>query len=663
MKEKGLFLVVEGSDGSGKTTQFNLIKERLKAIGYEVEVFEFPRYNEPSSYFVKQYLNGAYGKASEVSPYTASLFYAMDRFEAAPLIKSALEQGKIVLADRFTGSNMAHQGGKFSTEAEKRGFFIWADGLEYSLLNIPRPDLNLFLRVPAETSYDLISNRPDKRTYTAAKHDVHEADMNHLKESVATYDLLCKLFPKDFAAIDCTSSGQLMSIPQINDLIWSRIKPLLPKSPAHKPTGGVVSINAITPVNQPEPEAKDSTSEINLNINNISFLAVLDLATHSRLDVIKNFNDKSLKSSFYSLPGLNKKLLDRYKDELRLIQDMGFEVKQKLTTYVESLEKSQQRSAYTRVNRALKMLKPLASICNINLSGEVKSVKAVAETLYTSNLQEARWLAKQLQLSQTVKSEVKRDSVSHRQTKPISIKTLIKEISFNRIGSFGDDVRLITASPKNEFSALSALIFPYTDLSQVDIETELNGISYEKKYQLLQDLLRTADRRFLNKIVYEWDVLADSISMEQLLGKGILNNVLSQPATPRYGFKVPTIVEQAGSDDLFMRCFDISLELFHTFQTEGADEFAAYTVLAGHKRRWQFNISADALFDTRIDEQPEKTYSSLINSMRRQASEVHPIVYSALMFNKSIQDAETKKKTDSTSTATHRKAKRNKNRS
>jgi len=166
----GTFIALEGSDGSGKGTQFKLLAERLKAVGYDVETFDFPRYDQPSSHFVKQYLNGDYGPASDISPYSASLFYALDRFEAAPLIRKSLQAGKVVLSNRYVGSNMAHQGAKFTNEAEQRGFFIWADSLEYQLLGIPRPALNLFLRLPAEVSQKLIIQRAEQNS---AKLDQH----------------------------------------------------------------------------------------------------------------------------------------------------------------------------------------------------------------------------------------------------------------------------------------------------------------------------------------------------------------------------------------------------------------------------------------------------------------------------------------------------------
>src|SRR5574337_1626658 len=140
-----MFIVLEGSDGSGKTTQFYLLQERLKAAGYEVETFDFPRYNEPSSHFIKRYLNGDYGPASEISPYSASLFFALDRYECAPHIRQYLANGKIVLANRYAGSNMAHQGAKFTSTAQQRGYFVWADSSEFDLLPIPRPNINFYL--------------------------------------------------------------------------------------------------------------------------------------------------------------------------------------------------------------------------------------------------------------------------------------------------------------------------------------------------------------------------------------------------------------------------------------------------------------------------------------------------------------------------------------
>ena len=254
--ERGTFLVIEGTDGSGKGTQFDLLARRLAEAGHDVATFDFPQYGQESSYFVKQYLNGAYGTAEQVGPYTGSLFYALDRYSARAAINQALEAGKIVLCNRFSGSNMAHQGTKFIHAEERRGYFIWLDNLEFQMLGIPRPDRSFVLRVPAETAQGLVDQK-EERSYTDKKRDIHEADLEHLKKSVEVYDDLCSLFPKDFTRIDCVRSGQLMTIPQIHDLIWANVQPLLPKVPDGKvgsmqpasvaaPSGGTQSVESVT---------------------------------------------------------------------------------------------------------------------------------------------------------------------------------------------------------------------------------------------------------------------------------------------------------------------------------------------------------------------------------------------------------------------------------
>ncbi len=308
----GLFIVIEGADGSGKSTQFKLTVERLRAVGHDVQIFKFPQYDEPSSFFIKAYLNGDYGPAGEISPYTASLFYALDRYHASSKIKAALKKGKVVVADRYVGSNMAHQGSKFTALAQQRGFFIWEDSLEYELLGIPRPDINLYLRVPLEVSAKLMGSR-SKRDYTSQQLDQHEADPRHLQKTIATYDLLCKLFPKDFKEVDCLESGQLLGIIEINDLIWQTIKPLLPE-PKRRGKGAVINLGQSasspatkTSVKQSKPSSKHLTDDKN-KVNQIFDLQKQMLAQASS---IKGVNQQQLKSAI----NLTTPLRD-YKNEI-----------------------------------------------------------------------------------------------------------------------------------------------------------------------------------------------------------------------------------------------------------------------------------------------------------------------------------------------------------
>jgi hypothetical protein len=122
---------------------------------------------------------------------------------------------------------MAHQGTKFDHTEELKGYFLWMDAIEFQMLRLPRPDLSLILRVPADVAYKLIGDKAP-RSYTDEPRDLHENDLKHLTKSVEVYDHLCQLFPKDFKQVDCVRGGQLLSVEIIHNLIWETVRPMLP---------------------------------------------------------------------------------------------------------------------------------------------------------------------------------------------------------------------------------------------------------------------------------------------------------------------------------------------------------------------------------------------------------------------------------------------------
>lgn len=226
-RNAGIFIVIEGVDGSGKSTQYKKLREHLEANGYEVVSMHFPRYKKESSYFVKEYLQGNYGKADDVSPYTSSLFYALDRYQAIEEISKAIHEGKIVLCDRYVGSNMAHQGTKFIKEEERRGYFLWLDNLEFEILGVPRPDLNIVLNTPLDVIKQRLATKEQSSAYLNVKQDIHELDNNHIARSLNIYQDLCNLFPKDYQQIDSQRNNQLLSIDEIHKIIWEKVTPML----------------------------------------------------------------------------------------------------------------------------------------------------------------------------------------------------------------------------------------------------------------------------------------------------------------------------------------------------------------------------------------------------------------------------------------------------
>jgi dTMP kinase len=219
MSTKGKFLVIDGTDGSGKQTQAKLLVERLRTAGRAVETISFPQYGKRSCGPVEEYLAGKYGQASEVPPRVASLFYAIDRYDAGHQIRAWLEAGAVVVADRFVSSNMAHQGGKISSPAERTAFLQWEEEMEYGLLNLPRPDLTVILHVPTAISQKLLKQRD-------AVQDIHQRDIRHLQDAEAAYLEIARTFPQ-YRLIECVKDDELMTREQIHELLWQQIQDLL----------------------------------------------------------------------------------------------------------------------------------------------------------------------------------------------------------------------------------------------------------------------------------------------------------------------------------------------------------------------------------------------------------------------------------------------------
>jgi dTMP kinase len=216
---KGKFIVIDGTDGSGKTVQTKMLADRLRAAGFAVELADFPQYGQKSAGLVEEYLNGKYGLADEVGPYRASIFYACDRYDASFKIRKWLDEGKIVISNRYVTANMGHQGGKIHEMLELKNYFDWLYKLEYELFGIPKPDLNIILHVQAEIAQKLVDNKDSREYVNGAKRDLHEADLDHLKNAENVYMEIARSFP-DFKLIECVSDHQMLPREVISDMVW-----------------------------------------------------------------------------------------------------------------------------------------------------------------------------------------------------------------------------------------------------------------------------------------------------------------------------------------------------------------------------------------------------------------------------------------------------------
>jgi dTMP kinase len=227
MSRRGKLIALEGIDGSGKRTQLDLLAGELDARGLATFRISFPRYESSFGKLVARYLNGEFGSLETVDPHLSALLYAGDRLEAKAEIQAELAAGKIVLADRYVGSNLAHQSGRLPPE-QREEFFVWLKNLEYLLYGLPVEDLIIYLRVPAIEAHRLVGMK-EARAYTSLQRDIQEADVSHLKQTSLIYDWLAT--GNNWACIDCTNpvSGALRTPEEIHrmvvEVVESRVFP------------------------------------------------------------------------------------------------------------------------------------------------------------------------------------------------------------------------------------------------------------------------------------------------------------------------------------------------------------------------------------------------------------------------------------------------------
>ena len=219
---KGKLITIEAGDGSGKATQTRALMEHLLKDGYQVIKVEYPDYKSDSSALVKMYLGGEFGEhAEDVDAYGASTFFAVDRYASFHLNwKQAYEEGAIILADRYTTSNMVHQAVKLTDPTEREEFLTWLWDFEFGKLKLPVPDVVVYLDMDPEVSDRLINERAAHNA--ERKKDIHERDTNYLHRCHAAYSWVADKY--GWERVVCSENGQPRSIEEIHEDVYSAVR-------------------------------------------------------------------------------------------------------------------------------------------------------------------------------------------------------------------------------------------------------------------------------------------------------------------------------------------------------------------------------------------------------------------------------------------------------
>ncbi|HLC20447.1 MAG TPA: dTMP kinase [Candidatus Nanoarchaeia archaeon] len=219
----GKLIVFEGLDGSGKATQTKLLVQKMKSVSKQVTTIDFPQYGSWGAVFVEKYLNGELGTLDEITPQQASLFYALDRFAARKKLLQWLEQGKIIVANRYVAANQAYQGSKVSEE-KRAEFLEWLDKLEHEILQLPRPTITIYLRMPLEVSTSLIEKRRQRDYIKDGNKDLHEKSESLLQNAWKVYEQLAK--KSNWITVDCVDNV-LKSKEVIHEMVLEKVKQFL----------------------------------------------------------------------------------------------------------------------------------------------------------------------------------------------------------------------------------------------------------------------------------------------------------------------------------------------------------------------------------------------------------------------------------------------------
>ncbi|MEK7140224.1 MAG: hypothetical protein AAB815_00405 [Patescibacteria group bacterium] len=227
--KRGKLIVLDGTDGSGKATQVDLLRKRLMKEGHKVKLLDFPEYyNNFFGKFIGHCLSEQYYNWINIHPKIASIAYAADRWESSEKIRDWLKKGYIVLSNRYVSANQIHQGGKIENAKKREAFIKWLNEMEYEVFKIPRPDAIFYLNVPMKIILELIKERQRKtfREYVGKRKDIVEGNIPYLSNSNKTALWLSKT-QKGWIKIECAPGGVIDTRENVHEKIYAQVRKII----------------------------------------------------------------------------------------------------------------------------------------------------------------------------------------------------------------------------------------------------------------------------------------------------------------------------------------------------------------------------------------------------------------------------------------------------
>jgi len=740
MHNNGLLIALEDISEKYAAVQIKLLTERLKNSGYEVSVYNFPRYQEESSFFVRQLESGKY-HIEDFNPYIPPLLGSFDFFDAKNEIINDLNQNKIVICNKYIAHNIAKNSKPFTEESNRITYLEWMNSLNFEMLNIPNADMTVVLST---------------------------SNINEESYILETYKVLSTDEQNSLLIVNCLNNNEVMGIPTINNMIWERISPMLKKLRKNKTEATESSAAEVfAPKKTENPYIKQNengsytitkegkqwledavtNTEGNVYATKSKLENVTAAAAMARLSrrgddmrviildefassvdddenlntaqdllkrVITAYGDDSVQQligqhvviegasnlltktiergrlasyleqstryiffdqkdengrfKYYTPTNFDEKTKTHYIKQMDSLFNMYSDLVRKLTEYVRSTSSEPEESrdgawkAATRAQAcdAVRTVLPVATKSTVGIFASGQALESLIMHLQSDEMNEARITGESLlkEARKVVPTFLERADkpdrggawIAYRAQTKEKLAELASKKNLQPMKGDGDEpVKLTNFWPKNEMDVLLHMLYEQSTLSLEEIEQAVSSWSYDEKEEVVKTYIgerlnrRHKPGRALETVHYNFDLVCDYGIFRDLQRHRMVDSLEWQALTPHYGYDIPKLVTEAGLDDLFEQCFDLSAELYHFLLANDYIVEAQYATLLGHKMRWKMMLNAREAYhfmELRTSPQGHPGYRKLTKQMYDKIAEVHPLIAGGMIFVNKGEDPE-----------------------
>lgn len=745
---KGKYIVIEGPQGVGKSTQLNIIADRLRSQGQDVRVFREP--DSQTSLTARAIRSLTQDPRYPMNTRTEVLLYNAARSESLESIKRSLNQGIHCLVDRSYLTTLAIQ---YYARGDIKDYDTIDQIIKFAIDGM-EPDLTVVLDAPVKVLLDRMSGRYQADRFNTLHADflekvrsgyLWEAHNRSLPvvyaigsaETVAgeVWNHVAALLgqPGETVKIDHTNSEMIVPAQpaithqatedkptyltkskQGNFTITDEGKAFL-ASAVTNTTGNVYAFNdTLTPLTIAAAMARlsrraddmrvtildefigtagkdekllqrvitaygdDSVQQLvgqHVVVENASNLLTKKLEwgrlaaylEQSTRYIYFDRKDDNGKYRYFTPTSLSKNVAKQYTESMDQIFDLYSQMVHKLTDYIankSSVPNEERDIAWKGAVRAqacdaVRPVLPVATTATVGIYASGQALESLIMHLLSDELPEARTVGQQLldEARKVIPTFLERADrpdrggalIAYRANTHQAIKAIANAELPEQHSAPSEPVTLTDYWPRNEIDIVADILYEHSSLPLEQIRKEVSEWNYDKKYSVFKTAIgerlnrRHKPGRAFEKAHYSWDIMCDYGIFRDLQRHRMVDDLNWQQLTPRYGYEIPTLIEEAGLSDEYEQCFDLSLALYSLLQAEGHSLEAQYATLLGHRMRWKITYNAREAFhfhELRTSPQGHPGYRKLVLQMHEQLSKVHPLMADAMLFVNKGEDEE-----------------------